>query len=64
MCGAGMSVDSGIPDLRDDESLFKKMVSKEKKLKYYQNVSHNLFEDHPEKFWYYFGDRYMRYQGS
>lgn len=64
MTGAGMSVDCGLPDLKQDEAFYNKMISKEKKLKHYQHISHNLFENYPEKFWYYYGDRYMRYKQS
>ena len=62
MTGAGMSVDCGLPDFRGDEGFYKNMAKINKNLKYYQIMSHNYFDDHPEKFWYLYGDRYLRYK--
>jgi hypothetical protein len=57
-----MSTDSGLPDAKADEMFVKKMLSKEKRLRNYTHINHVLFDNYPEKFWYYYGDRYLRYK--
>lgn len=59
--GAGMGVDSGLPDFSGDGGLIEQLQKREKILKYWQIISHNYFDDHPDKFWYLYGDRYMKY---
>jgi len=59
LSGAGMSVDSGLPDFSGDQGLIKRLEKVEGD---YRNIiSPKYFEEKPEKFWYIYGDRYNQY---
>ena len=61
MSGAGMSVDSGLPDFASDRGIIQKLISRERNLEYRDIINPAYFKKNPEKFWYIYGDRYNQY---
>jgi NAD-dependent SIR2 family protein deacetylase len=56
--GAGMSVDSGLPDFASDRGIINKIIKGDPNLDYRNIINPQYFEAYPEKFWYIYGDRY------
>ena len=59
--GAGMSVDSGLPDFASDHGIIQKIINNEKNMEYRDIINPKYFQDNPRKFWYIYGDRYNQY---
>ena len=58
LAGAGMSVDSGLPDYRGDEGLWKEHpFIKEHGMSFIQMASPELFENDPALAWQFYGER-------
>ena len=58
LAGAGMSVDSGLPDYRGDEGLWKEHpFIKEQGLSFVEMASPQLFENDPALAWRFYGER-------
>ena len=62
MSGAVLGVESGIPDLSSDGGIIQQIQKRDPSLKYYEIMSHSYFENKPNKFWYFYGDRYNKYK--
>jgi NAD-dependent SIR2 family protein deacetylase len=61
--GAGMSVESGLPDYRSNEGLYKHYPPFEKLGVNFQDCANpQFFEDHPKNAWYFYGHRYLLYK--
>jgi NAD-dependent SIR2 family protein deacetylase len=60
--GAGMSVDSGLPDFSSDRGIINKIIGNNPNLEYRNIINPIYFDENPEKFWYIYGDRYMQYK--
>ena len=58
-----MSVDSGLPDFRNRDTLYK-MLNLKKKLEYPEIINPIFFEEHPAKFWYLYGSRHTMYRNA
>jgi len=53
--GAGMGVDSGLPDFRGEKGLWKKRENR---------TQYNDFINNPKKAWYFYGTRYNEYKNT
>jgi NAD-dependent SIR2 family protein deacetylase len=63
--GVGMSLESGFPNYRDQDQLYKAYPKlKDLGFKFDYCVSNSFFEKYPHKAWYFFGDRYNLYKNS
>lgn len=61
--GAGMGIDSGLPDFRGKEGLWKAYpFFKDTGMSFTDAASHQFFEDDPHKFWFFYGHRYNTYK--
>lgn len=61
MSGAGMSVDSGLPDFASDQGIIQQVVKSEPNKDYRHIINPAFFHSNPEKFWYIYGHRYNQY---
>ncbi len=65
LAGAGMGVDSGLPDYRGDEGLWREHpYLKELGLTFEQAANPGLFHDHPELAWRFYGQRQHLYRDT
>jgi len=61
--GAGMGIDSGLPDFRGKEGLWKAYpYFKEAGMSFTDAANHDFFRRDPHKFWFFYGHRYNSYQ--
>lgn len=56
--GAGMSVDSGLPDFRSKGGIYDMLRAQKSRLKYYDVMNHYYFVSAKNKFWYIYAYRY------
>jgi NAD-dependent SIR2 family protein deacetylase len=64
-CGAGISVDSGLPDYRGNEGLYKSYPPFRKlNVSFTDCANPKFFENHPTKAWYFYGHRYILYKNT
>jgi NAD-dependent SIR2 family protein deacetylase len=64
-CGSGFSVDSGLPDYRGKEGLYKAYPPFRKLNVSFQDCANpQFFEEHPKKAWYFYGHRYLLYKNT
>ena len=61
MSGAGMSVDSGLPDFASDRGIIQQIVARQPGNDYRQIINPAYFKSNPHNFWYIYGDRYNQY---
>lgn len=63
LAGAGMGVDSGLPDFRGNEGLWKAYpYFKETGMSFSDAANPEFFRKDPHKFWFFYGHRYKSYQ--
>ncbi len=63
--GAGMGVDSGLPDFRGDEGFWKAYpLLKEEQLSFYDLANPAWFRDDPARAWGFYGHRYNLYKST
>ena len=55
MSGAGMSVDSGLPDFASDQGIIHQVVKSEPNKEYRHIINPAYFKSNPQKFWYIYG---------
>ena len=63
--GAGMGVDSGLPDFRGDHGFWKAYPLLKKENLSFQNLANPLwFHDNPQRAWGFYGHRYKLYKST
>jgi NAD-dependent SIR2 family protein deacetylase len=65
VAGAGMSVDSGLPDFRGEQGFWKKYpVLQEEGISFYDMATPDWFISHPRRAWGFYGHRYLLYRNT
>ncbi len=60
--GAGMGIDSGLPDFRGKEGLWRAYpYFREAGMSFTDAANPNFFLKDPKKFWFFYGHRYQSY---
>lgn len=61
--GAGMSVDSGLPDFRGPKGFYKSYPQFEEMMLNFEDIANpNFFLSYPKKAWYFYGHRFNLYK--